>query len=876
MLLTTKITLPPLVSRYIGRARLLQKVAAFPQARLLLVCAPAGFGKTSWLVAHSHRLREENTHVVWYALDKQDNDPGRFAAYLMRAFQAGWKGDDNGPDDDHDLEAVVTFILNQLSGDVKPVAFVLDDYHLITNPAVHHSIGIMLDHLPANCRLIMGTRADPPIQLSRLRARGQIVELRAADLRFTAEEIDAFVRQSEGTRLSEDSLRQLETISEGWITALWLIRMAVDSSAQPFDDAAVTKHLSRFSTAHRHIFDYFADEVFGQQSLAVQQFLLHTSILNRLFPDICVVVTDDTNAPYVLEQVARGNLFLVQLSDHEPLYRYHHLFENFLRNRLRLTDPALYRALHQSAAAWHHTHGNIVEAVDHALSGEAHDEAAQLIVDKAWESLSARGELMTILSWLPEFPEVALKAHPRLSLCFSRAFNLTGNLEKSTHYLQLATDGLADLPDTRRDTCATGAIVYNYQATLAGYRGELSRGFAFIEDAASQAHQLDVVSQVRVVNTRAYLHFLKGEVGASRATYEKALELARRADHDYLAIDAVYFLAQLDLLEGCLRSALERCDHQLEKHTRRIAPISALWTVQARVHYEQNRPQDAEVLLRDAARLAQRGNISEILWLSCTLLGLLLASQGKPDEGEVFVRKATGIAQHYDSPPVQSIVAAAAARMKLYDQRVDEASRWADAYEHSEPVEFMRDYEDLTLVRVWLASGKAERALPFLSTLIDAVEVAGRMSSALEARVLRALAFQAMSRMDDALRDLGNVLEAAADEGYVRLFLDEGPPMVRLLRRAVENRLRSDYAGWLVGEAGKESRTLHPADALTEREIEVLELVAEGATNQAIADTLVISLGTVKSHVNHIMSKLDAQNRTEAVAIAQSLGILRS
>lgn len=876
MLLATKTTLPPAPTQYVRRERLLQKVAALPQARLILACAPAGFGKTAWVLAYCHRLQADQTPVAWYALDRQDNDPARFAAYLMRAFQTATAPpvDDRRSADHTDLEEVVTVILNRITEADRQVVMALDDYHVVTNPAIHHALGLMLDHLPPNGQLILGTRADPPLPLSRLRARGQIVELRAAELRFTSGEIAAFVQQAARAPLSEQSLRALESASEGWITALWLIRLAAESAGQGLDDAVLAQHLSRFSMAQRHIFDYFADEVFDQQSAELQQFLLETGVLNRLFPEICAALTGNDNAPLLLDTLARSSLFLIPLSQNEPVYRYHHLFEDFLRNRLRLADPDRFQALHQEAASWHEQHGSVVEAVDHALSGEAYDQAAHLITHRAWEALTTHGEIRTMLSWLPTFPEPVLRAQPRLCLYFSRALYLTGDFEQSARLVQMAAREIEHLPEDAPETAATRGIVHNYQATLSAYQGELTRGFSFIEQAAAHADRLDAVSRVRVANTRAYLHFLQGDVGAARRAYETALSLAQQAEHHYLTIDAVYFLAQLDLYQGRLQQAQTRCEQQLEQHARRIAPISALLTVLARVHYERNRPVDAEVMLREAAQLARRGHISEILWLSYTLLAVTLAAQGQPQDADEFTCQADAIAQRFDSPPVKSIVAAATARVMLRTQRPDEAAAWAQAYQQSAPVEFMRDYEALTLARVELAQGQPGRVVPQLDALIETAGRAGRAGTVLEAHLLQALAQQANGQRPAALAALEKALRLAADAGYVRLFLDEGAPMAQLLRQAVEHDIVPDYAARLLREAEKDARRPHPAEVLTERELEVLELVAQGATNQDIADTLVISRGTVKSHINHIMSKLDAQNRTEAVAKAQNLGIL--
>ena len=874
--LATKITLPPLQQGRISRLHLLQQMADRPGARLVLVCAPAGFGKTSCLIEWCHALREVGTRVAWYALDRQDNDPVRFATHLARAFRIAVEGllpETRLADATDDLEAVAVEIVNNLARTGARCVLALDDYHLITAPAIHAALSLMLEHLPANAQIGISSRADPPVQLSRLRARGQVLELRAADLRFSRPEIDGFFQQALGVALSQSSIAHLNEISEGWAAALRLIALSLEATHEQVNDALIERTLNRFSTAQRYIFDYFADEVFAHQSDTVRRFLLDTCVLNELTPEVCSALAGG-GAPLILEQLARGDLFLIPLASSAPVYRYHHLVEDFLRQRLRLEDQERFEALHRTAAQWYETHSRPVEAVNHALTAGDHAYAAWLIEERAWEPLTSRGEIMTLLGWQPAFSSVQLRQHPRLCLYFSRALYLTGDIERSDAHLQLAVTALAELGDDVPGVASLRAIALNYQATLAGYRGQAAEGLTLVAQAAPYRSALDALGAVRLVNTTGYLYFLTGDLMAARATYEEALDHAQHIKHLYLTVDALYYLAQIDLLSGQLGRAQTRCQAFLDAHVDHIPPFSALLIPLAVVHYERNALPQAEALLRESIHLARRGNIPDTLWYASILLAEVQMARGRSDEAAALVGQAERIAAGFRSAVMQSLIGAVQARMWLRARRMDEALVWAERYAQQAPAGFLRAYEDLTLARVWLAHGQPESALRVLESVIQAARADGRQRHLIEAELLRAMASSALGEHRAAMGAFTAALEPAATEGYSRIFLAEGEPVIRLLRHAVDEGIAVESATRLLREAENASRRVHPADALTERERDVLRLLAQGASNQDIMQALVISLGTVKSHINHIMSKLDARNRTEAVARARSLGIL--
>ncbi len=576
----------------------------------------------------------------------------------------------------------------------------------------------------------------------------------------------------------------------------------------------------------------------------------------------------------MLSRLAADSLFIVPLSETEPLYRYHHLFAQYLRQHLEMADRMRYLHQHRRAAEWHTAHDNLVEAVAHALASQDLDFAAQLIESRAWEALTSRGEISTIMNWLACFTDDVLKGRPRLCLYFSRALYLSGDIERSEHFLQLATETLRKVESTIPNRQALQTIAFNYQATLAAYRGDLEAGLHWIKQANAQQQTVDALDRVRIANTNAFLHYLIGDVPAARSAYQAALEQAEQIQHHFLMLDAHYYLAQLDLLAGKLDSVEARCQGVLTRYHAKIGPLSALMLPLTAVYYQRNRIVEAETTLRDAIALARRTNIPDLLCFAHLTLAEILLARGEFTEAEASMVQAQSYARGFHSPMMTSVIGAAGAYLALCLGQIEAGMAWAATYQMTKDAGFYRDYEDLTLARIWLAQGELDQALSFLEQLIARTEAGGRLATAISAKFLQALAYQAKGDVNAALEVLEPVLRHAEGDGIIRLFLDAGLPARRLLRLAVERRIAADYAAYLLNVAAQNESAHHPANTLTEREIEVLGYMAAGASNQAIADRLVVSLGTVKSHIHHIMNKLDAQNRTEAVSKARSLHIL--
>jgi LuxR family transcriptional regulator, maltose regulon positive regulatory protein len=876
-LLSTKIILPPLQTGHIDRQRLRHLIPLRPDVRLVLISAPAGFGKTSCLLEWCHHSMQNGARVIWYALDKLDNDPVRLASHLGSAIQIALvcgtdKLDRLGTIGS--LDDIVSRVTNELANQVQSYLLALDDYHLIETPEIHATFSLLLEHLPANVQLAIASRADPPLQLSRLRARGHIVELRASELRFTPTEIADFFHHTLGVLLSKTQTEQLDQASDGWAAALRLMILSLQDAHQPVDDTAIDRLLNRYSAAQQHIFDYFADEVFAQQTETIRQFLLDTCILNQLTPDLCGILTGDCAAPLILNRLVQGNLFLISLSDSEPVYRYHHLAEEFLRQRLQLENPEHFAELHRAAADWHEAHGEWVEAVQHALASKDTDYAVWLIETHAWEALTSRGEIMTILNWLTYFSESALKQYPRLCLYFSRSLYLVGDLERSEAYVRLATETLHHGETHLQEQQALQAIAANYQATLAAYRGDLETAQTGIEQAVALQHTVGDLDRVRIANAQAFLHYLRGEVPAAREAYNDALGLAQRIHHHYLTLDAHYYLAQIDLLAAELGLVRERCEALLAQYTTPIGPLGVIMLPLAQALFQQNEVVEAELLLHNALALARRSHIPDVLWYANLLLADMLLARGNTAEAEACILQAQAQARSYHSTMIDAFISAAEARLMLQCGQLEAAGEWASRYQVAARACYHQDYENLTLVRVWFAQRNYEQAQDLLVPLVTEAQSAGRVGTVIAAEAQHALIHLAVGEMDMALNALQRSLLLAHAHGFVRVFLDAGQPMLRLLQHALERGIAPEWVRFLLNSAARADATQHPADTLTEREIEVLQYIAKGASNHDIATALVLSLGTVKSHIHHIMDKLSAQNRTEAVARARNLSLL--
>jgi LuxR family transcriptional regulator, maltose regulon positive regulatory protein len=918
-LLQTKLEAPPVRGHLLPRRRLLALVSATEGPRLVLLSAPAGFGKTTFLALWCHAAAtERGAAVAWVALDESDNDPARFLDYLgasvarALAISGGECGEETAAARPAGEDDALTRLINTLALQGREVLLVLDDYHVISAPAVHAAVAFLLEHLPAQARLAIGTRADPPLPLARLRARGQLVELRAADLRFTEDEIEAFFAAA-APALTPDELQAIGAYVEGWPAGVRLVALARRSLARPWARGGValtrqTGHGAHLDGTH-HLFAYLAEDVFDQQPPHLKTFLVQTAVLDRMCGPLCDAVLGvaegrasggDSYSRLILERLDHANLFVAPLDGEQRWYRYHNLFRAFLRDRLARESPAAVTGLHRRASEWHQRHGLLPEAVEHALAACEWDCAADLI-DAAANATLGRGEYATLHRWLEQIPEAVRRARPSLCLWGAWAALLAGEVERIEPLLQRALAA----GQASRNGAMIGEVSH-LKAHLARLRHDAAGA-----TAAARAALAHLPAEARTERAGSVLALGAGELlaGELEAAGEGLAEAhARCQAHNYLGmLVALRYLGDLARERGQLRAAGDSYREAMHAVGER-----ALWQRwEAAIGLgdlarERNELDRAEELLRSALSAAERARVAVYLPSGYIALARTLWARGNLDEADGALSRAAHAASRLRSATYRLRTEAHRARLAVAEGDLASAERWftqrATRLEGAAgPPDVV---EELTYVRLQLALARRDAASQPISAaqgalegLREEAERRGRMELQIEILALAALAEATAGRHGEARGVLALALGLAAPHGYVRIFLDEGEPMRALLAtyrarpacRAYGEAAAADpqfgayldglLAAFTWGSQGDgpppDGRRRALEEMLSAREHDVLRLVAEGASNQRIAEELVISIGTVKSHINHMLGKLGARSRTEAVALARRRGLLR-
>jgi LuxR family maltose regulon positive regulatory protein len=892
-LLTTKLYIPPVRPEWVPRPRLVERLnAGLGQSslgfarKLTLVSAPAGSGKTTLVTTWLSDLRSPHPdfRVGWLSLDDGDNDPLRFFAYLVAALrtvdrQFGQEAlrllerAQSLP-----AESLVGSLINDIAARTSPVVLVFDDYHAITELVVHEAIGFLLDRQPPHMHLVITTRHDPPLPLSRLRGRGQMTEIRQGDLRFTPEEAAAFLKRSMGLQLTPSEIAALEERTEGWITGLQLAAL----SMQGRDRASITRFIADFSGRYHIILDYLTDEVLQRQPKPVQTFLLHTAILDRLCGPLCDAVLEDADlvlGRQMLEQIEAANLFTVPLDDEHEWYRYHHLFAELLRARLQETHPDLIPALHRRAAAWYERGGFSAEAVHHALA-TGDDGLAAEVIERAITQVAtwSRANVAIIRRWLNALPNEAVQPRPWLRLFVSRVLYVSGRPELASQTLQALEEWLRDHPAAPDAARILGLAVVD-RASYAVVLGHVQQAKELVSQTLAHVSRDDPIARFRTPAILGMAHFRAGEVPEAHRAFSQASEIALAAKLNFAAVPFLCNLAEVEIAQARLRQAMQTCKRAGQLAIVDGVPASVAGFVgleMSKILYEWNDLQAAERHLLDGLELLSQSGISESFGSGHAVWAQIKQALGDREGARAAVRQAVQIAARENIPRLVGLVSAYQARIWLAQGRLDLAARWAEEYRQTGETEYLREFEDLTLARVLLAEGQAAEALALLDAILAPARAAGRMNTAIEIQVLRALA---LPTLDGALDALGQALSQAEPEGYVRRFVDEGEPMRGLLKQAAARGIEPRYVGRLLAAFGPSpgagAQALQPlVEPLTDRELEVLDLLAEDLSNREIGWRLFVSLPTVKSHTRNIYGKLGVHSREEAVARARALGIL--
>lgn len=916
LLLVTKLAAPQVRADLTPRPRLADQLYHGLQCPLTLIAAPAGFGKTTLL---STWFQHAPLQAAWVSLEPSDNDLTRFWSYTFNALEriqpgsgsaglALLEGSHLGPPPP--IETVVTAWINGLATLPRDVALVLDDYHLITTPAIHRAVSYLLDHLPSQLHLVIATRADPPLPLARLRARGHLAEIRAADLRFTSEETLAFLTQSLGSTLSVEDSAALEARTEGWIAGLQLAVLSMRGRADP------QAFLATFSGSHRYIVDYLVQEVLARQPKVIQTFLLHTAILERLEASLCEAVLGKSrgaiSAQAMLEQAAQANLFLTPLDEERRWYRYHPLFGEALRHRLELAERTLIPELHRRASRWYETHNLASEAIHHALAAGDFDNAARLI-ENAAEHVVKRGELVTLRTWLDALPSDLV--HSRSTLCLWQAWVLVLNgqheeaegllleLERASdfsasHSPLTVASGAGESPrlDEARLLPDSAGRIAAIRAYSAFRRGDARRVIEYAHQALALLPH-DQTARGLVAWNLGVAYLWNDDFAAAATTLTEARDMSQAAGNSYASMMAAFELAQTQARQGRLTDADRSYQHALDLGAARnegLAATGPMLVGRGDIQREWNQLDLATETLREGISRCQHiGNIP-ILLLGYVTLARVKQAQGNVVEARALMRMIERLLHANQLPPINvAVITAWQMRLALAQGDIAQAERWAQErpLRADDELSASREVEYHVLARVLLARRRIDAALSLLERLLRLAEKQGRMGSALETLVLQAVALQAAGDEASAVKRLTRTLSLAEPEGYIRLFIDEGTPMARLLALPRARRER-DSAGYIAyGErllallrgasvddlphsvvAGSSAYPL--SEALSERELAVLRLIVAGYSNQDIADHLVLALSTVKWYINVIYGKLQVQSRTKAIARARDLMIL--
>ena len=915
-ILTTKLYTPPVRPELVSRPRLIERLNACTGSghKLTLISAPAGFGKTTllseWVAACGPGAR-----VAWVSLDERDNDPTRFWTYFITALQTVMAGIGEGAlsafqaPQPPPIEPLITALINEAAAvcqaDRKSRAYlvVLDDYHLIVAQAIHSALAFLLDHLPGNLHLVISTRADPPLPIAQLRGRGQLTELRMTDLRFVPDEAAAFLNQVMGLDLSAEDVAALEARTEGWIAGLQMAALSMQAQED------VTGFIESFTGSDRHILDYLVEEVLQRQPHGIQTFLLQTAILDEMTGPLCDAVlgkggeescggeqergsTGDpvTSAPVlpgfaatsqdVLEYLERSNLFIIPLDNERRWYRYHRLFADLLRSRLHRALSDLVPTLHCRASEWHEHNGLMAVAIGHALYAEDIERAAHL-VEHAAEATLMRSEVVTVLNWLERLPDELVRNRPSLCVFHAWALLLAG---------RSIGDVEARLPDTDR--------AVPLRALIAIYRGQVSRAAELARRALEQLPGDDLFLRGVAAWMWSLSKLADGDLTAGSNALEELARLSQQTGNVMMTVAAFSHLAELLKRQGRLHEAKTTYERALALGTDaqgRFLPIAGealmglgeLWR-------EWNDLEAATRYLLQGIELSRRWSEAAALD-GYVPLARVRQAQGDVNSACDAIQKAQELATRTVGTTMDDlIVTLYQAHLWVAQGDFEAVMRWAEErglWEDVDGVELeggeasinahLRKYEQLVLARALIKQARPDEALALMEELLPEMQQLGRTDLVIEIQVLRALAFQTQDSTEQALIALGSALSLAEPGGYVRIFLDEGPAMARLLYEASVRGIAREYAGRLLTAFPAEeapsllrSEPGEMVEPLSEREVEVLRLLADGLSNQEVAQRLFITVRTVKWHNSNIYGKLGVRSRTQAVAKARLLGVL--
>ena len=930
--LATKLYIPPPRPNVVLRPRLIEQLnKGHPSGRrLTLISAPAGFGKTTlvseWIhqkaeggrtlaPARSTGVKDEPNaaaihpsslilhpfKVAWLSLDEGDSDLARFLMYFVAALQTIMPKFGEGvlsalQAAQPPTEALLTTLLNELAAVPDRVILVLDDYHTLDSQPVDQALTFLIDHLPPQLELVITTREDPQLPLARLRARGQLTELRAADLRFTPDEATEFLNHAMGLGLSADDIVALESRTEGWIAGLQLAAL----SMQGRSDAA--SFIGAFTGSHHFVLDYLLEEVLHQQSADIQSFLLRTSILDRLCGPLCeaVLCAAAGSGQETLEYLERANLFIVPLDNERQWYRYHRLFADLLRQRLQQATSGV-AEYHLRASQWYEANGYMADAFHHAIGAKDFARAAD-VAERAWQSMDDTFQTGAWLGWIKQLPEDMIRLRPILCTQIGMAFMNAGEPEASERrlrdaerWLEGSAEGMVVVEEALLGAMpATIAMARAYNAQV---QGDLAATVKYAELALRLIPEDDLFRRAQATVLAEFSHWTNGNLEAALKGMDDWMNSMRQLGNIVFVVASAFAVADIQVVQGHLRAAVRTYQQSLQ-FADESGPEAQSITAHhhlglALLYHEMDNTEGFTRHWQKADELGPRTTLVDWPYRWCVAQARLKQDEGAFDAALDLLDEAKRV---YVKNPVPDLrpIAALKAQLYLKQGQLSQTHEWARERDLSvdDDLSYLHEFEHLTLARVLIAENQITQARSLLDRLLLAAEEGKRTGSVIEVLIAQALAHRAQDNTPAAHAALDRALTLAEPEGYVRIFVDEGEVMQMLIAdfRALIEKQGNREGQRLIGHTDRllaafkqstvapQSKIGNPKSKMVEplspRELEVLHLIAQGFSNQEIADRLFLALSTVKGHTRIIFDKLQVQRRTEAVARARELGWL--
>ena len=915
-LLATKFFIPSSLHALIPRPRLTELLSRSLERPLTLVSAPAGFGKTTLLSTWIQSLPSDHSRIAWVSLDEGDNESTLFWLYVLTALDSQQPGlctqlvtylqTQQAPP----LRSVLQTLINRLAEQSEQLLLILDDYHLVTEQAIHTSLTYLVEHLPPQLHLILATRADPPLPLSLLRARGYLLEVRTDELRCSPEEVMAFLKKTVRSQLPQDMVEEVAARTEGWLVGLQLLGLSLQGDADPGN------LLEEVSGSQRYIFDYLIEEVFQRQSASVQTFMLHTSILKHLSAPLCDAILEQSGSQQMLEQLERANLFIVSLDTQRRWYRYHALFTEALRHRLEQTQPALVPILHYRTSQWYAQHGRLNEAIAHAITAQQWQWAADLI-EQVYALIWGNSEHAMVRRWLEKLPAEVVRSRPRLCLAYAKTLFMVAPYTTIERWLQDAETALRGTsPAPTNETAETGTPppseqherdnlfgeIASYRAIIIGYYlGEGHSVLTFCKEALAHLPEQNLLARAEVAYAQSLAYHSFGDIVAAIQSTKEATALAQAAGDTSSTILYMCRTAYSLLLHGKLHEVVQIAQQAALLGTTPAglphAMVCWAYIFHADALQQWNRLDEALDLALQGIRLSEQTETIVALYLGYTLLMRIHLARGEMDAARLAFQEAEeALTKTYSPYRRDAYLIVHWVQFWLASGELERAMNWAQELAQHTGVQssLAREREDVARARILLAQKMPTEALSLLEPLQVNAEKQERWSHVIEMKVLQALAHHMRNEDQEALTVLTQAMQLAEPESYIRSFVDEGTAMMALLSRLREQERKkgpTPYLDTLLAAFSPEGMTHKPlptgsgqprgrvleqplVEPLSERELEVLHLVARGDSNQEIAEMLVIALDTVKRHVTHIFEKLGVNNRVQAVARARALGLL--